>query len=338
MVERVFREWPRRRSEFRQDFRRHGFSARLWELALFGYFSDRDYDVDTSHEAPDFVVARDDVVIAIEATTTNPPRNAIGLAPKAEREAMPHVPKDPGASEAELIFQLGKALRRKIIPRGAAQTPYWESEHVRAHPFVIAVEAFHGETSLFHGDSGLASYLFAFRWTGQRLGDGSSVFDAEPVHEHVYGGKTIPSGFFFLLGTDHVSAVIFSNAATISQFQRIGVEHGGAPDGMAVIRRGTCLDHDPSAITPLEFAYLVERGKHRETFATGIRVLHNPNAVDPVPDGFFDDVVQMRLNEAGFVETTSPEFVPFGSITEIYTGVPLDWKDVVGGAETGPPA
>lgn len=194
---------------------------------------------------------------------------------------------------------------------------------------MIAVEAFHGDTSLFHGDSGLASYLFGFRWRGHSVGDGSSVFEADLVTEHAYAGKAIPSGFFFQPDMEYISAVIFSNAATISQFQRIGIEHGAGPPGMAVVRRGTCFDHNPTAVEPRTFAYIVESGKRRETFATGIRVLHNPRAATPVPDDFFRDVVQMRLAEDGFVETDSPEFAPFASVTEIYTGLPPNWRDLV---------
>jgi hypothetical protein len=319
MAERVFEDWIGRRTEFRRDFRTHGFSARLWELSLFGYFSEQDFAIDTNHSAPDFLVSRNGLTVAVEATTTNPPRNEAGAAPRSEREALPHIPSDALASADEQTFQLAKALRRKISPRGAAQRPYWEAEHVAGGPFVIAVAAFHGETSLFHSDSGLASYLYGHRWTGERHDDGTADFWAEPIADHEFGGKTIPSRFFFQPGNEHVSAVIFSNSATISQFQRMGVEYGFAPEGMRVIRRGMAYDDDPSAVVPIEFEYLVEAGKHRESFATGLSVLHNPVAVHPIPDDFFRDALESRLSEDGFVETHGPAFVPYASVTEIYT-------------------
>ena len=320
LAEQVFAKWPRNRTEFARDFRGAGFSARLWELALFGYFSERDYHLDVSHEAPDFLATKDGVTVAVEATTTNPPRNALGKLPRSQREALPHLPEDPAMSEAELILQLAKALRQKTVARIEAGKPYWGLPQVAGRPFVVAVEAFHGETALFHGDSGLASYLFGYRWKGEHLRDGTAQITAEPLHEHSYGGKTIPSGFFAQPDMENVSAVLFSNAATISQFERIGVEHGRAPDGMTVIRYGTCLDLDPKALVPKPFSYVVEAGKHRETFATGIRVLHNPGAANPVPRGFFSDVVEMRLRLDGIVETTAPDFVPFASVTNIYVG------------------
>ena len=127
----------------------------------------------------------------------------------------------------------------------------------------------------------------------------------------------IESGFFFQPGMEHVSAVMFSNAATISQFQRMGIEYGLGTPGTVVVRHGTCFDPDPTAVVPAVFHYTVEEGKHRESFATGIRVLHNPIALHPIPDGFFSDVLEMRLMEDGIVSTRAPSFAPFGSVTYI---------------------
>ena len=265
------------------------------------------------------MVERGGVRVAIEATTTNPPRNGGGAPRVVEREAFPHIPTSVELSRDELVFQVAKALRRKTVDRIADGTAYWDIEHVRGLPFVIAIEAFHGETSLFHSDSAIASYLYGMSWSGNRLADGSIEFTASFVTEHSFAGKTIPSGFFGLPEASNVSAVIFSNAATVSQFERIGVEHGLEHEGMTVLRRGTCLDPDPTALVPRKFGYVVEAGKHRETFATGMSVLHNPHSIAPLPQGFFSDTVEMRLNGAGFVETVAPEFAPFGSVTEIYT-------------------
>jgi hypothetical protein len=319
MVERVFEEWPTRRRAFVRDFRSHGFSARIWELALFGYFSESDSAIDMTEESPDFLISRDGLTVAVEATTTNPPRNEAGTLPHAIREAFPHIPDDVADSDAELIVQLAKALRRKVAARGPAKRHYWECSHVAGHPFVIAVEAFHGETSLYNGDSGLAGYLYGFRWTAERRLAGSIEVRAIPISEHSYGRTTIPSGFFFQPGVEHVSAVIFSNAATISQFQRIGIEVGfGIPD-VIVTRSGTCFDPDPNSLKPALFNYEVKEGERRETFATGIRVLHNPNAVHPIPEGFFSGVLEMRLRSDGLVATNSPTFAPFNSATIILT-------------------
>ncbi len=115
LMNRVFDEWPHRRREFRRDFQTDGFSARTWELALFAYMVERDYSVDSSHGRPDFLVSKGGVTVALEATTTNPPRNVLPRPkPAVLSEGLPQVPKDIEASRTELVFQLAKALRKKL--------------------------------------------------------------------------------------------------------------------------------------------------------------------------------------------------------------------------------
>jgi hypothetical protein len=151
MINRVFEEWPHRKREFRRDFQTEGFSARTWELALFAYLHERDYSVDMSYGRPDFMVSKDGMTLALEATTTNPPRNELPQTkPEIKSDVLPQVPRDIKASEAELVFQVAKALRRKLLHLDSNDRHYWGAPHAAGLPFVIAVEAFHGETSLFH--------------------------------------------------------------------------------------------------------------------------------------------------------------------------------------------
>ncbi len=42
LMERVFAEYPGPRQEFVKDFQGRGFSARIWELALFAWLRERD--------------------------------------------------------------------------------------------------------------------------------------------------------------------------------------------------------------------------------------------------------------------------------------------------------
>lgn len=322
LMERVFEAWPTRRAEFARDFCTRGFSARVWELALFAYFSERDYALDMSKAFPDFLVSRDGAIVAVEATTTNPPKEAEGFNAQALAD-YPHVPEDVLESETELIFQLGKALRRKVLRRDAEGRRYWESDHISGRPFVIAIEAFHGETSLFQGDSGLAAYLYGLRWTGSKDSVGRATFSSHVVTEHRRNAKVISSGFFFQPDMENVSGIIFSNAGTISQFERIGIEHGLGNSDVRVFRKGTCYDHDPNALDPATFGYQVEPDKHRETFATGMRFFHNPRARFPVPRGFFQDVVEMRLRSDHLVESMQPAFAPFASATFILAVGPV---------------
>jgi hypothetical protein len=58
---------------FIREFQTGGFSARVFELALFAYMQEHDLDLDRSHPAPDFHICGQSPV-AVEVTTTNPPQ------------------------------------------------------------------------------------------------------------------------------------------------------------------------------------------------------------------------------------------------------------------------
>jgi hypothetical protein len=123
----------------------YGFSARVFELALFAYLQEQGLELDRSEAAPDFVV-RGDHPVAIEVTTTNPPQ---GSEPTNLAD-FSWIPEDLPAADKEFVFQLGKSLRKKMIHRDAERRAYWEKPHVAGIPFVIAVGAFHNDHSQWH--------------------------------------------------------------------------------------------------------------------------------------------------------------------------------------------
>lgn len=45
----------------------NGFDARIWELYLWCYFREEDFEFDTTHNAPDFMLKKDGEEVAIEA-------------------------------------------------------------------------------------------------------------------------------------------------------------------------------------------------------------------------------------------------------------------------------
>jgi hypothetical protein len=307
-MERVFQEWPSHKREFIGDFQGAGFSARVWELALFAYFSEREYAIELPG-SPDFIVKQDGTSIAVEATTSNESRS--------DQETIPLSETDVEEDQAEFLFQLAKILRSKVNRVNAEGQRYWELPKVKGLPFVLAIHAFHANRALWFGDSTLASYLFGLTWEGEHDNHGSAVIRPSSISGHRFRDKTIPSGFFNRAEHRCVSAIIFSNAATISQFQRIAIEHRMGVPSMQVHRIGVCYDPDPNALVPAKFAYEPEAGIHRETFAQGIRVLHNPNALTPLDPNFMTDVSHMMLSSEGLVEVRHPAFVPFASLTTI---------------------
>lgn len=56
---------------FLEQFQTKGFDQRVFELFLHAYFSHENYTLDQSHIAPDFLIEKNGVSVAIEVTTSN---------------------------------------------------------------------------------------------------------------------------------------------------------------------------------------------------------------------------------------------------------------------------
>ncbi len=73
-------------------------------------------------------------------------------------------------------------------------------------------------------------YLFGLRATWHKDQDGKLHIKENAIREHRWGNKAIASGFFNQPDAEHVSAVLFSNSATLSKFNRMGKLAGfGSP-------------------------------------------------------------------------------------------------------------
>jgi hypothetical protein len=263
--------------------------------------------------------------VAIEVTTSNPPQGQDPDDVDPSTGLMRLVPGDLAAAEQEFVFQAGKALRSKLLKRNAAGLAYWEQPHAAGMPFVIALESFHNASSLFHAVGFLGNYLYGRRDVATYDSDGSLHLTGEPIAEHHYQGKTIPSSLFSLPEASHLSAVLFTNSATISKFNRIGTERGYGPADIAMIRYGTFYNPEPNAIKPQISGYLVGdyEPDERETFSEGLHLMHNPWAKNPLPLHALRDITEHQLLDDGRVSTTTPtsRLEAFATATVICRGV-----------------
>lgn len=297
---------------FIREFQTGGFSARLFELALFAYMQEEGLTLDRSKAAPDFLTTGS-YPVAIEVTTTNPPQDATP-------EEFTLVPPDLEAGARAFVFQLGKALRRKLLHRNVKGQAYWEMPHVAGVPFVIAVGAFHDQHAQWYSDGLLAEYLYGARSVPNYDEQNTLTLTSEPIVEHQSKGKTIPSGLFRLPEAKHLSGVLFSNAHTIAMFNRIGVECGYGSDDVAMCRFGTMYDRDPNASKPREFSYVVgdrEPGD-QEAFSEGLALFINPWAETPLSSQALPSITYSELLDDGNLLTTSFGFHPFASKTAIF--------------------
>lgn len=126
----------------------------------------------------------------------------------------------------------------------------------------------------------------------------------------------IPSGFFFLPDAEHISAVIFNSAATISKFNRMGVISGFGSDDVTLVVEGLMVDPDEGATTPMEFAQVVGPD-YFERWIDGTDVFHNPRATYPLDPELLPEAAHHHLQPDATMLSLVPPGKLIGSITTV---------------------
>lgn len=292
---------------FIEQFQTTGFDARIWELYLNAYLVEEGLFLDRSHHAPDFMVQKYGHTVAIEATivgrkgklTEADIANITQLTPEQIQEK----------TRNEMPIRFGSPLFSKL------QKKYWELEHVASKPLVIAIADFHENQSMLWTSTALINYLYAVHHDHHFDESGKLVITSQKIDKHIVGEKEIPSGFFFQLGAENISAIMFSASGTVSKFNRMGKQAGFGDDNVKLFRMGTYHDHDPDASLPKMFNYEVNEDC-AETWAEGMSMFHNPNALHPVPEELFPSIAHHYFQDDRIVSHL-PELHVYSSMTTI---------------------
>jgi hypothetical protein len=280
-----------------KEFQESQFDQRLWEIYLWAMFRDQGYDV-RHRVAPDLKVTSPWFAFSIEATTVGP--SSVGpLAAHPE----PTTPEEIDAFLVDYMpMKFGSPLTAKLNKLDAQGRHYWEKEGVEDLPFVLAIADFHKEggewapASMTYSQGGLYTYLYGLRLCANVV-DGQETFHDEPVVEHRYNGKVVPSGFFNLPSAENVSAVLFSNAGTIAKFDRMGVLAGFTPEKHTYYRIGSLFDPDPDAMIGIPFMVNISDPQYDEYWGDEVQVLHNPRALRPLPPRFLPDAAHIWFRD-----------------------------------------
>ncbi len=266
------------------EFQKKGFDQRLWEIYLWAALREFGFDV-VPLEAPDFLCRSPAITFTVEATTVAPST----MGPLAEHPD----PKTQDEIDAFLRdympMKYGSALISKLRKTNSGGLHYWEREESLGKPFLIAIADFHkpadrdGLGSMTYTQSALWEYLYGQRIRWKFDENGKLVINAEDIEEHRYGEKVVPSGFFDDPLAENVSAVLFSNAGTLSKFDRMGIVAGFTVPGDRYTRIGMKVNADPNATIGNMFSADVMAPNYREFWTDEIQVFHNPNAKYPLP-------------------------------------------------------
>jgi len=263
-----------------KEFQTNGFDARLWELYLYVYLHNAGFTINRDYSSPDYQVSFFGEEFFVEAVTVNASQN-----PDRQDAPQPKTHKDVlGLTNDYLPIKFGSPLFSKLSKR------YWEKDHVKGKPFIIAIHDFHMPGSMTWSRSGLSEYLYGIRIRLGRDTEGKDVAVSEKVKEHSWHGKTIPSNFFSQPYAEYISAILFSNAATITKFNRMGKLAGMGSKDIKLIRAGDLFNPNPNSLHPIPFSMDVDSPEYEESWSDSMIMYHNPNAKFPVNHDCFGDI------------------------------------------------
>ena len=291
---------------FIEQFQTTGFDSRIWELYLFSYFIEDFFLMDRRYDRPDFILSKYGKKIAVEAVTVgrknNPPKY-INLDPdKFFKKLLEN--KD----ENEMAIRFGSPLFTKINKK------YWDLDHVKDIPFLIAIADFHEDYSMTWSHNALIKYLYGYEHDYKFDYNGNLEIIPRKIDKHIHGSKIIPSGFFDQKDTENISGILFSSSGTISKFSRMGIQSGFGLKNIKTYRMGLSHKHDPNANMPNKFQYEVTENS-TETWAEGLNLFHNPKAKITIDPEIFPTIAHHFLKDNGNILSYIPEFHPYASIT-----------------------
>jgi hypothetical protein len=287
---------------FVREFQTHGFDQRLWEIYLWACFREAGFEVEQL-EHPDFLLSKKATpLFSVEATTA-----AASQAGVLADHPNPNTQKEMAAFLRNYMpMKFGGALTAKLNRR-FDKLGYWDLPKVEGLPFVLATADFHVAASrlepgsMVYSQSALPLYLYGMEYSAEHDAGGELQIGYQKLITHSFKSKKIESGFFDLPEAENVSAVLFSNAGTISKFTRMGVVAGFGGEAFTYIRKGFVVDPDPNAAVGRPFAVNIADPNYREGWGDELQVFHNPRALRPLDHGLLPAATHHRWEEGQIV-------------------------------------
>lgn len=298
MLDDVYQAFDDPDGNFAEQFQTTGFDARCFEIYVFAYLSRSGFAIDRTHPSPDFLATKGPTKVAIEVTTVGPSTSGV-LAALGKKISELSATELREYLRNELPIRFGSPLFSKLQHR------YWELEHCRDLPFVIFIEAFHDDEALVLSDSALTSYVYGLDHVASWGPEKALVIDWQDVKEYKIGDKVIPSKFFAQPGSEHISAIVFTNSGTINKFERMGYQTGIGNDAIDIGRMGFCLSHSPNTMDPSWFSYDLDDPPLVESWGDGLVVLYNPNCLRPITRELFPEGAQSSMQDGRLVTEVS---------------------------------
>lgn len=297
---------------FIQQFQsKNGFDSRFWEIFLYCLFREEGFRFNRNSYAPDYMIEKFDEKIAVEAVIISDTKNdsVSEKLPRSKKELEERQEKIKKKMLHEMPLKYGSALFSKL------QKKYWELDHVKGKPLIIAIADFHEFMSMSWSQPALIDFLYGFRYDHSFDENGELIVIPKKIESFVKpSGVEIPAGFFNQKNVENIGAILVSSTGTIGKFNRMGKQARLGSENSRIFRLGSCHNFEPNATEPKMFHYEVS-DKNREKWTEGAAIFHNPNAKIPVDPNLFPSFGHYFL-EGEIVKSILPEFYPYNSMNQ----------------------
>lgn len=278
---------------------KNGFDARIWELYLYCFFKEQKFSFHREHEAPDYLVEKFEQKIAVEAVVISRKKKEYDV---KEFKTVVEMNED---LENKIPLMVSNAIYEKV------KKEYWNKEHVKGIPFLLAVADFHETSSMIWTYEAFLTTLFGVKPKIAKSDDGNPYQALDIIEKFTKdNGTEIPAGLFFQKEYENVSAIIYNPIATISKFNRMGRQAGLGTFESQLFWTAAYHDHTPGALLPIIKMHEIDESC-TENWSMGATIFHNPNAKLPVNPDLFDIQVAHVFMENGKLLNLVPPIHPY---------------------------
>ncbi|MBR1769088.1 MAG: glycosaminoglycan attachment site [Bacteroidales bacterium] len=257
----------------------NGFDARIWELYLWCYFREENFEFNTKHDVPDFMLNKLGEEVAVEAVHI---KRTQGLEEEMKQTDFPAI-LEKLRNEMPVMF--GSPLYSKLKHK-YKDKKYWDLPHVKGKPLVFAIADFHADMSMTWSFPAITSILYGTEQMAEKDEDGKVTLVSSFGDKYVKKNNAVINPLFLDDEFKYVSAVLFSPCGTISKFNRMGVQAGYGDSSYTMLQTKICYNHLKNAVYPNVMFNVIDENSC-ETWADGIQIFHNPKAEIPLNAGLF---------------------------------------------------
>lgn len=255
------------------------FNSSFWELYIFACLKELQFTVDLSHDRPDFYIDDDRIKFCIEACIAS---NPIESPPEWQRDwnSTTIANLNPENIVNLATIRIANALTEKYKKY---KENYIKLAHVKNRPFIIAISSFDQPFFFYESSDAIFRVLYGFdkyiyedipEKNVRIVKDVKYLFEIEKPN-----GSSIPLAYFTKGEMNEVSAVLFSNTATMGKLRALSKDPGNIV--FDVIR------YNANGLQA-NFQRLPKH-KHNESLLDGFYIFHNPNALHPICTDYFSD-------------------------------------------------